>query len=76
MKVILRPEKEPTKFFYQMKIRKFSMLRFTIKMCKMTIQHCQILLEFDENAPSYLTQTQIAKTFGVSKSTISNIVSA
>lgn len=46
------------------------------KSCKMTIRHCQILLELDENAPNHLTQMQIAKTFGVSKSTVSNIVSA
>lgn len=42
----------------------------------MTIRRCQILLELDENAPNHLTQMQIAKTFGVSKSTVSNIVSA
>lgn len=46
------------------------------KTCKMTIQRCQILLELDENAPKHLTQMQIAKTFGVSKATVSNIVSA
>lgn len=42
----------------------------------MTIRRCQILLELDENAPQHLTQMQIAKTFDVSKSTVSNIVSA
>lgn len=42
----------------------------------MTIRHCQILLELDENAPQHLTQIQIAKTFGIGKSTVSNIVSA
>ena len=42
----------------------------------MTIRRCRILLELDENAPQHLTQMQIAKTFGVSKSTVSNIVSA
>ena len=42
----------------------------------MTIRRCQILLELDENAPKHLTQMQIAKTFGVSKATVSNIVSA
>ncbi len=46
------------------------------KTCKITIRRCQILLELDENAPNHLTQMQIAKTFGVSKSTVSNIVSA
>ena len=46
------------------------------KTCKMTIRRCQILLELDENAPQHLTQMQIAKTFGVSKSTVSNIVAA
>ena len=46
------------------------------KTCKMTIRRCQILLELDENAPKHLTQMQIAKTFGVSKATVSNIVSA
>lgn len=42
----------------------------------MTIRRCQILLELDENVPQHLTQMQIAKTFGVSKSTVSNIVAA
>ena len=42
----------------------------------MTIRRCQILLELDEKAPQHLTQMQIAKTFGVSKSTVSNIVAA
>ena len=46
------------------------------KTCKTTIRRCQILLELDENAPQHLTQMQIAKTFGVSKSTVSNVVSA
>lgn len=46
------------------------------KTCKMTIRRCRILLELDENAPQHLTQMQIAKTFGVSKSTVSNVVSA
>ena len=46
------------------------------KTCKMTIRRCQILLELDEKAPKHLTQMQIAKTFGVSKSTVSNIVAA
>ena len=46
------------------------------KTCKMTIRRCQILLELDENAPQHRTQMQIAKTFGVSKSTVSNIVAA
>ena len=46
------------------------------KTCKTTIRRCQILLELDENAPGHLTQTQIAKTFGVSNSTVSNVVSA
>lgn len=46
------------------------------KTCKMTIRRCQILLELDENAPKHLTQMQIANTFGVSKSTVSNIVAA
>lgn len=42
---------------------------------KMTIRRCQILLELDKNASQHLTQMQIAKTFGISKSTVSNIVS-
>lgn len=46
------------------------------KTCKTTIRRCQILLELDENAPQHLTQMQIAKTFGVSKATVSNIVAA
>lgn len=45
------------------------------KTCKMTVRRCRILLELDENAPGQLTQIQIAKTFGVSKSTVSNTVS-
>ena len=44
--------------------------------CKMTIRRCQILLELDENSSQHLTQLQIAKTFGVSKATVSNIVAA
>lgn len=47
-----------------------------ISTCKTTIRRCQILLELDENAPGQLTQIQIAKTFGVSNSTVSNVVSA
>ncbi len=43
------------------------------KACKMTIRRCQILLELDENAPQHLTQMQIAKTFGVSKSKVLTI---
>ena len=46
------------------------------KTCKTMIRRCQILLELDENAPGHLTQIQIAKTFGVSNSTVSNVVSA
>ena len=42
----------------------------------MTIRRCQILLELDENASQHLTQMQIAKTFAVSKLTVSNIVTA
>lgn len=45
------------------------------KTYKMTVRRCQILLELDENVPGHLTQIQIAKTFGVSKSTVSNTVS-
>ena len=77
MKVIIWQEKEPTKFFYQTMIRKYLMLLFIIKKtCKMTIRRCQISLELDENAPQHLTQMQIAKTFGISKPTVSNIVAA
>ena len=42
----------------------------------MTIRRYKILLELDENARQHLTQMQISKTFGVSKSTVSNIVVA
>ena len=45
------------------------------KTYKMTVRRCQILLALDENVPGHLTQIQIAKTFGVSKSTVSNTVS-
>ncbi|MCI9570003.1 MAG: MarR family transcriptional regulator [Lachnospiraceae bacterium] len=45
------------------------------KTYKMTVRRCQILLELDENVPGHLTQIQIAKTFGVSKSTVSKTVS-
>lgn len=45
------------------------------KTYKMIVRRCQILLELDENVPGHLTQIQIAKTFGVSKSTVSNTVS-
>lgn len=54
-------------------------LRATIqnkKTCKTIIRRCSILLELDENAPEHLTQMQIAKSYGVSKATVSNIVSA
>jgi len=45
------------------------------KTCKTTIRRCQILLELDENAPQHLTHAQIAKSYGVSKTTVSNVVS-
>mgnify|MGYP002234033341 CR=1 FL=1 len=76
-KVILWPEKRTYKILLSDEDKKI--LNATIhnkKTCKMTIQRCQILLELDENAPKHLTQMQIAKTFGVSKATVSNIVSA
>ena len=38
------------------------------------IRRCQILLELDENNPNHLTQMQIAKSYGVCKVTVSNIV--
>lgn len=38
------------------------------------IRRCQILLKLDGNNPNKLTQMQLANTFGVCKSTISNIV--
>ena len=41
---------------------------------KSIIRRCQILLELDSNNPNLLTQLQTAKTFGVCKATISNIV--
>ena len=46
------------------------------KTCKTIIRRCQILLELDENSSQHLTQVQIAKTFGVSTGTVSNIVTA
>lgn len=46
------------------------------KTCKTIIRRCSILLELDENAPAHLTQMQIAKSYGVSKATISNVVKA
>lgn len=46
------------------------------KTCKTIIRRCSILLELDENAPVHLTQLQIAKSYGVSKATVSNIVKA
>lgn len=46
------------------------------KTCKTIIRTCSILLELDENAPVHLTQLQIAKSYGVSKATVSNIVKA
>ncbi len=46
------------------------------KTCKTTIRRCSILMALDENAPQPLTQIQIAKSFGVSKATVSNIVLA
>lgn len=44
------------------------------KSFKTIIRRCQILLELDENNPKKLTQMQLANTFGMCKSTISNIV--
>lgn len=41
------------------------------KTCKTIIRRCFILLERDENAPAHL---QIAKSYGVSRSAVSNIV--
>ena len=41
---------------------------------KSIIRRCQILLELDENNPNHLTQMQIAHSFGVCKTTVSNIV--
>lgn len=46
------------------------------KTCKTIIRRCSILLELDENASAHLTQIQIAKSYGVSKATVSNIVRA
>ena len=46
------------------------------KTCKTTIRRCSILLDLDENAPQQLTHAQIAKSYGVSKATVSNVVSA
>ena len=46
------------------------------KTCKTIIRRCSILLELDENASAHLTQMQIAKSYGVSKATVSNIVRA
>lgn len=46
------------------------------KTCKTIIRRCSILLELDENAPAHLTQLQIAKSYGVSKATVSNIAKA
>ena len=41
---------------------------------KSIIRRCQILLELDENNPNHLTQMQIARSYGVCKATVSNIV--
>lgn len=46
------------------------------KTCRTIIRRCSMLLELDENAPARLTQLQIAKSYGVSKATVSNIVKA
>lgn len=44
------------------------------KTSKTIIRRCQILLELDSNNPNQMTQMQISRTFGVSKSTVSNVV--
>lgn len=44
------------------------------KTCKTIIRRCSILLELDENKAKHLTHMQIASSFGVSKTTVSNIV--
>lgn len=41
---------------------------------KTIIRRCQILLELNENNPNCLTHAQLAKTFGVCKATITNII--
>ena len=46
------------------------------KTCKTIIRRCSILMELDENNPQHLTHAQIAKSYGVCKATISNVVSA
>ena len=69
-------ENEPTKFFYQKTKKTLQATIHNKKTCKMTIRRCQILLKLDGNSPQHLTQMQIAKTFGVSKSTVSNIIAS
>jgi transposase len=55
-------------------IKKLQSLIRDKKTSKTIIRRCQILLELDSNNPTQLTQLQISKTFGVSKSTVSNVV--
>lgn len=46
------------------------------KTCKTVIRRCSILLELDEGAPAHMAQLQIARSYGVSKATVSNTVKA
>lgn len=46
------------------------------KTCKTIIRRCSILLDLDENAPQHLTHAQIAKSYGVSRTTVSSVVSS
>ncbi len=68
-----RPKKYPI-ILSESDLQKLNSIIRNKKSSKTIIRHCQILLELDENNPNGLTQMQIAKTFGVCKATISNIV--
>lgn len=67
----------PTKYLITLNdsdIKKLQSVISNKKTSKSIIRRCQILLELDTNNPNHLTQQQISKTFGISKSTVSNVV--
>lgn len=68
-----RPKKYPI-VLIEDDVKKLQYIIRNKKSSKSIIRRCQIFLELDENNPNKLTHMQIAKTFGVCKATISNIV--
>lgn len=57
-------------------IKKLRKVMNNKKTCRTIIRRCAILIELNENAETYkgLTQRQLAKSFGVSTNTTSNVI--